>query len=302
MNSYKVVMLLLILIITIKSNIQAGAWTQNIGGYYFKFETSYLKTTKEFNHNGKKLDILEEQFIYKNASFRDISLRFYGEYGLFENLTVIGKIPFKIYTTQYFLNDLYSQGEVSRNTAGLGDLRVLLKYGLLNQPFALSVQGGTKIPMGYDKHPENDVPRLGTGEIDFEGMLLAGVSLHPFPLYISGGVGLNKRSSPLHDEIVYHLESGYSLEKWFFKLYFNGIKNTETPPDLYGGEIQLPLPGGGGVTPDYMFGDIDLNQISFTISRELQEGMSIEATLFHILSGKNTISGQTFSMGLAIYK
>ena len=84
--------------------------------------------------------------------------------------------------------------------------------------------------------------------------------------------------------------------------YFNGIKNTETPPDLYGGKIQLPLPGGGGVTPDLLFGDLDLNQISFTISHLLQEGMSIEATIYEILSGKNTASGRTFSIGLAIYK
>jgi len=302
MKNYKSVVMIFVLIVVVKSNVQAGAWTQKVGGYYFKFETSYLKTTKEFNHNGEKQNILEEQFIYKNAFFRDISMRFYGEYGLYEHLTVIGKLPFKIYTTQYFLNDLYSQSEVSRSTVGLGDLRVSLKYGLMNQPFALSVQGGIKIPMGYDKHPENDGSRLGTGEIDFEGNLLAGVSLHPLPIYISGAVGFNKKNSPLHDEIVYHLESGYTLDKWFFKIYFNGIKNREDPPDLYGGELQLPLSGGGGVTPDYMFGDIDLNQISFTVSNELSEGMSIEATIYSILSGKNTICGQTFSIGFALYK
>ena len=302
MNYVKLFIIIQVLLLSVKSTTQAGAWTQKVGGYYFKIETSYLNATKEFNHNGDELNILEEQFIYKDASFRDISIRAYGEYGLFENLTLVGKIPFKIYTTQYFLDDLYSQGEVARNTTGLGDLSIAVKYGLLDQPFALAVQGGIKIPMGYERHPDNDGPRLGTGEIDTEGMLLVGQSLHPLPIYVGGGIGYRKRGGSLHDEIIYNFETGYTLKNWFFKIYFNGIKNTETPPDLYGGEIQLPIPGGGGITPDLLFGDLDLNQISFTVSHVLQEGMSIEATLYEILSGKNTVSGRTFSLGLAIYK
>jgi len=87
MNFFKLFITILVFLLGVKSTIQAGAWTQKVGGYYFKIETSYLKATKEFDHNGDKLNILEEQFIYKNASFRDISLRVYGEYGLFENLT-----------------------------------------------------------------------------------------------------------------------------------------------------------------------------------------------------------------------
>ena len=284
------------------NDLTAGAWTQKAGGYYFKIETSYLKATKELNHNGDELNILEEQFIYNDASFRDISIRAYGEYGLFNNLTLIGKLPFKIYTTQYFLDDLYSQGEVARSTTGLADLDVALKYGLLNQPMAISVQGGVKLPLGYEKHPDNEGPRLGTGEIDFEGMLLLGQSLHPLPMYASAGIGYRVRGGPLHDEIIYNFETGYTLEKWFFKIYFDGIKNTESPPDLYGGEIQLPIAGGGGVLPDLLVGDQDINQISFSVSYAFQKGMSIEATIYDVLSGKNTISGQTFSLGLAIYK
>ncbi len=302
MRYYGFLIIFIVMFVFIISDIHAGAWTQKVGGYYIKFESSYLKAAEEFDYNGDKLNILEEQFIYKNASFRDISLRVYGEYGLFDNLTLVGKIPFKIYTTQYFLDDVYSQGEVARSTTGLGDLTAALKYGLLNQPIALAVQGGLKFPMGYEKHPDNEGPRLGTGEIDAEAILLLGSSLYPLPMYVGAGIGYNARGGVLHDEIVYHLETGYTLNDWFFKIYFNGIQNTEDPPDLYGGEIQLPLPGGGGVKTDYMFGDIDINQISFTVSHKLKEGMSLEATIYSILSGKNTISGQTFSLGLAIYK
>jgi len=290
------------LLIILQSNICAGAWTQKSGSYYIKFETSYLKTFKEYNHKGEQLNILEEQFIFKDAFFRDISLRAYAEYGLFNNLTIIGKLPIKISTSGYFLDDLYSQGEVSRTTTGLGDLNVALKYGVITQPVAVAVRGGLKIPMGYEKHPDNGGPQLGSGEIDLQGMVEIGLSLHPLPMYLGGGIGYHNRGGALHDEFVYHLETGYTLDQWFFKLYFNGIKNTKTPPDLYGDEIQLPLTGGGGITPDYIFGDIDLNQISFTLSRQIKEGMSIEATVYQILSGKNTVTGQTYSLGLAIYK
>ena len=290
------------LLILLQSVVFAGAWTQKQGSYYLKFEASYLKTFKEFNHKGDELNILEEQFIFKEAFFRDISIRAYAEYGLFNNLTIVGKLPIKISTSGYFLDDLYSQGDVSRTTTGLGDLNLALKYGVLTQPVAVAVQGGLKVPLGYEKHPDNGGPQLGSGEIDLQGKLELGLSLHPLPMYLGAGIGYHNRGGALHDEIVYHFETGYTLKKWFFKLYFNGIKNTIAPPDLYGDEIQLPLPGGGGITPDYIFGDIDLNQISFTLSREIKEGMSVEATVYHILSGKNTISGQTFSLGVALFK
>ena len=302
MKNWRLYILIFLSVFVINSTLKAGAWTQKKGKYYLKIETSYLKATKEYNHNGEELKILQEKFIFKDASFRDISIRAYGEYGLFNNLTLIGKIPFKIYTTQYFLDDLYSQGEVARSTTGLTDLDIALKYGVLNQPFALSLQGGLKLPLGYEKHPDNTGPRLGTSEIDFEGHLLIGESFYPLPMYASGGIGFRVRGGPLHDEILYHVETGYTLEKWFFKIYFDGIKNTETPPDLYGGEIQLPLTGGGGVLPDLLVGDQDINQISFSLSYALQEGMSIEAAIYDVLSGKNTISGQTFSLGLALFK
>jgi len=302
MKIYKNVILAIVLIFCLNLSTKAGAWTQKEGGYYFKIESSYLNASKEFNHIGEELNILEEKFIFRDVTFRDITVRAYGEYGIYNNLTLIGKIPFKIYTTQYYLDDLYSQGEVARSTAGFGDLNFALKYGLLNQPMAISIQSGVKLSFGYEKHPDNDGPRLGTGEIDFEGMLLIGQSFHPLPLYASAGLGYRKRGGPLHDEIIYNLETGYTLEKWFFKIYFTGIKNTETPPDLYGGEIQLPHTGGGGVIPDLLVGDQDINQLSFSISYTFQKRMSLEATIYDVISGKNTVSGQTFSLGLAIYK
>ncbi|MFC2088556.1 hypothetical protein ACFLSX_03065 [Calditrichota bacterium] len=248
------------------------------------------------------MNILEEKFIYKDASFRDITLRAYAEYGLYDNVTIIGKVPFKIYRTEYFLDDVYTQVQVSRSTAGFGDLETAIKYGLLRNPTSVSFQGGIKIPLGYKKFPENDAPRLGTSEIDFQGMLLAGQSFHPLPLYASGGVGYRKRGGDLHDEVIYEFETGYTWNDLFFKIYFSGIKNTEKPPDLYGGEIQLPIRGGGGVVPDILYGDQDINQISFSLSYNIEPGMAIEATVFDVLSGKNTIAGQTFSVGFILYK
>lgn len=280
----------------------AGAWTQSQGGYYLKIETSYLYTTTEFNHEGKKLDILEEKFIYSDASFRDFSLRIYSEYGLLDELTVIGKLPFKAYTTEYFLNDVYTQGKVSRSTLGLGDFNIALKYGILRNPTALSVRGGIKLPLGYEEFPKNDAPRLGTTQIDIEGMLLIGQSFYPLPVYISGGFGYRQRGGDLHDEIIYEFEVGYTWNELFFKIYFNGIKNTTTPKDLYGEELQLPLPGGGGVIPDILYGDQDIHQISFSLNYNFQPGMAIEASIFDVMSGKNTIAGQTFSLGFIFYK
>ena len=61
-----------------ENDLTAGAWTQKEGGYYFKIESRYLNASKEFDHKGEELNILEEKFIFRDATFRDITVRAYG--------------------------------------------------------------------------------------------------------------------------------------------------------------------------------------------------------------------------------
>ena len=69
--------------------VLSGAWVQKKHGFYFKVSGNYFLTTKEFNHEGRRLDIFQERIIYEDTSFRDLNLTAYLEYGLFEKFTLV---------------------------------------------------------------------------------------------------------------------------------------------------------------------------------------------------------------------
>jgi len=293
-------LLMLILLLTLlPASMQAGAWVQKKGGYYLKISGNYLRTTQEFNHRGDKLNILEERLIFEDTSFRDINFNIYYEYGLTDYLTIVGNLPYKVLTTsQRELSNYFGSQNKTVTSSGFSDLNLSGRLALIQAPFAISFQGGVKIPLGYEAAPSNDGPRLGTAQMDIEGYLLIGRSLYPLPMYASAAIGYRKRGGRFNDEILFNAETGYTTGDFFFKLYFELLKSTVTPPDIYGQTIITPLPGGGGVLPDIIVGDQDISKISPSISYSINEGMAVQGEIIHILSGKNTISGTTFSLGL----
>ncbi len=298
MNSKYLITFILNLIF-IFNDVFAGAWVQKKNGYYLNITASYLFTRKEFNHKGEKRDILEDFTSSKDNSFRDVSFTAYLEYGPTNSLTLIANLPFKVLTSKWISTENYFRGEeFVLNTRGFADFTLSAKYALIRDPFVISIQEGVILPLGYDLTPNNDGPRLGNGEIQFESNLMIGKSLYPFPLYISGGIGYRVRGGDLHDEILYSAEVGITLESVILKIYLDGVKSTTTPPDLYGRPIVTPIEGGGGVIPDILFGDQDYLKISPSIIHKFNYNFSIQAELTNIALGKNTISGTGFSLGL----
>lgn len=119
---------------------------------------------------------------------------------------------------------------------GFTDLRVGTRVRLLEEPFALSLQGALKIPMAYDV---SFSPSLGEGQLDAELGLTAGYMFYPLEAYVQGGVGYRLRSpfDSKHvrvserlrstepavlkpaDEIAFFAETGIWLsEHWFASL------------------------------------------------------------------------------------
>jgi len=290
---------ILLSIFGICAQAMGGAWPQKKRGYYIKFSSSYLFTKKEFNHVGDELDIFEEHFGFHNASFRDINLTVYLEYGLTNRITIIGNLPFKILSPEWdqTLGDIVV-GHTSPRTTGLSDLMLSTKFSLFENPFALSLQGGIKLPLGYDNKPDNDGAPLGTGNFDTEGHLLIGRSLYPLPMYVTGGIGYRKRGGRLNDEILYNAEIGYNAGKFLFKVTLDALKNTKEPPDIYGQTVNTPLEGGGGTLPDIIVGDQDITKISPSIIYNFNEGLAVQGEILNIIGGKNTVSGTIYSLGL----
>lgn len=291
-------------IFTYYSSSFAGAWPQKRGGYYFKISANYFYTNKEYNYLGDKLPIFAERIGFENASFQDFNLTAYAEYGMTDRLTMIANLPFKVLNSKrdkYLSQDILASKE-SLFTTGLADLALFGRYALITNPVALSLQGGVKLPLGYEKRPNNDGAPLGTGDLDYEGQILFGASLYPGPIYFTSGIGYRIRTGPLHDEIVYSAEIGYTKNRFLFKINLDGIQNTSTPPDFIGMPVVTPLPGGGGVVPSVIVGDQHILKISPSIIFNFKDHLAIQGELLHVISGKNTVSGSILSLALIISK
>lgn len=284
--------------------VVSGAWVQKKHGFYFKVSGHYFFTTKEFNHEGRQLDIFQERIIYEDTSFRDLNLTAYLEYGLLERFTLVANLPLKTLTSKRV--EIIGGGALTRqvttHTQGVSDLALSGRYALLDGSFMLSYQAGIEIPLGYEAAPGNDGPPLGTGNVDFVNHLLIGKSLFPFPAYLTGGVGYRWRSGAWHDQILFTAEGGYSFGSVLVKVTFDGLKSTVAPPDILGQPVTTPLPGGGGALPNIIQGDQDIFKISPTIIVNLTKQIALQGEFLHIYAGKNTVSGTIYSLGLIYTK
>jgi hypothetical protein len=306
------------------SSVQAfaGAWSQKKRGLYLRFSVNYLRTMKEFDYQGREIDnfgyTFEKNPLVRNPFFQDITTTVYLEYGLTDKLTFIANLPFKSLTSKRDESIGIGQGadaiRIESITSGFSDLQLAFRYQLLEVPFVFSLAGGVKIPLGYkkpaetgtiiefDEQNEDNRSPLGTGREDAEIQALFGKSLYPIPVYLTGGIGYRQRAGEtFHDEIIYNAEIGVTLGKFLVKVFWDGARNTKRPlPDKNAFQPGEPLTGGQWV--DFNVGDLDIMKISPSVIYNLNKNFYLQAELLHILSGKNTISGDIFSFGFIIKK
>jgi hypothetical protein len=264
------------------------------GEHFFKLTGNYLNTTEEFNSDGDRQALSSDDGLGTVTSFREVSVVAYVEYGLTDHLTLVANAPFKVLTTE----TVEETKEDSQSNGGLGDLNVYLRLPVVQRSFAVSVQPGFKIPLGYEKNPDNDGPALGTGEIDGEISLIAGFSLYPLPAYVTAGAGYRMRGGDYNDEIIFGFEGGATVGRLFMKLRFEGLQNESEPaesPDESGAST-----GDGGGINDVIIGDQDTYKLLPTISYLFRDTFEITAEVYHTFAGRNTLAGTTFAMGIVL--
>ncbi|MDH3214692.1 MAG: hypothetical protein OEN01_00195 [Candidatus Krumholzibacteria bacterium] len=271
----------------------AQAWTQARGDYYGKFFTSYLFATEELDFQGDRQEIFASRLSVTGAWFRDVSYTGYVEYGLTDRYTIVATAPLKILTTRetQIIGPGLPPVRVTRTLGGVADLWTSLRGQILLEPIALSAQAGVKIPLGYEENPvENGqpLPPLGTAHVDGEIHVYVGKSLYPLTGYISAGIGYRLRGGRLNDEVVYNVESGYTLGPVFLKLRLDGVENTKNPPDL------------SSPTNNAIVGDQDWLKLNPVSSYSLTERFSIGFELFHVLVGKNTLAQTTYALSAVV--
>ncbi len=279
----------------------AGAWPQQEGGYYLKIEGNYLTTGKELNFRGDRLDIFQERISFSDAAFSDGGIALYGEYGISSRVTALGKVPFKrLESEREVQGGAYFESAAEREvTTGFGDLDVGVRYGLFLEPVVVSLQGGLKLPLGYDPSPGDGGPPLGTGEVDSDLRVIVGKGFSPWSIYISAGAGYRMRGGIYHDEIIYEGELGMKSGRWLVKVGIAGVDNREAPQDLAGTPIVTPLPGGGG-TFEVLVGDQDYTQVNPALSYAVAPGKWFAVELLDVVAGKNTVDGTTLSLGIIL--
>lgn len=281
-------------------SLWGGAWSQKKNGYYLKTSANFLYTNQEFNHLGEKVNILKDFIVYENTAFQDFSIMLYLEYGLMDWITIITDLGYKSLTSKKTETGLayFDSRDLSITTSGFADLKLSGRMVFIENPGVVSLQTGVKIPLGYEKQTQNDGPTLGTGEVDGEVWLLLGKSLWPKPIYFTGGIGYRSKGGPNHDEYLYNAEVGYTLGNLTLKFTMDGVKNTSTPPDIYGQTVITPLPGGGGILPDILWGDQDYLKLMPGMMYKIGEKLGLQFDLINTTAGKNVISGTTYSFGI----
>jgi len=213
-------------------------------------------------------------------SFDSRQAFFYVEYGVRDRLTVIGSTS---------AGRLRSEvGSASLSTSALSDLDVGVKYQLTDGPIVLAPYFRVKVPTGYSA---SAVPAVGTGDIDFEGRVLAARSFYPLPIYVGAELGLRHRSGRFSNQVPYVFEIGATPSKrLFLKVVVDGVNTLIGSAGNTGAMnlMSMQVPEG------------DFTKVGFNAAFNVAGNVWVDATYDTIFRGKNVGVGRAFGVGLSI--
>lgn len=260
----------LLLISVSGSQVFAGAWTAKQGGMYNKLALNYFESKKYYDDDGNR------QRLAYDGKYSDTNLNCYLEYGLTDDLTLIGSFYYKWLEQE---NDYFKA-----ESDGVGDFEVGLKWKLLDDPLVLAIQALTKISGPYD---DDEVPGLGNNQTDFELRLLLGKSLYPLPLYMGLEAAYRWRSKAPADEWRLLAEIGGNAGKYFYGRVKLDCLFSANNAESGAGFTNITL------TPEY-----DLITLDTTLGVNFNEHVSLEFSYVPTIYGENTAAGYTLSSAL----
>jgi len=180
----------------------AGAWPEKKGGGYYKLSFRYLKGNKIYNNSGDKSAI---------PDFTDITIGFYGTYGLTDNVTLtLNAIPYKSVKLDTTINNIFFDEEVTAP----GDLGLGIKYCFLKTGKTIF---SSSLKLGFPTGKSSLDGRIWTGRKDFNQTIAfeAGHSFYPSGFYLSELISFSNRNEGFSDEFRYLIEGGYNLGSGF---------------------------------------------------------------------------------------
>ncbi|NKB65882.1 MAG: hypothetical protein GKR89_02360 [Candidatus Latescibacteria bacterium] len=259
--------------------VAAGAWTQAAGSGYFKLGTQWVRGKGFREENGRKVTI---------PTLADYTTSLYGEYGLRDNLTLVGYMPFfKRITLNKQVGRpsgfVYFEGD---DISGLGDAQLGLRYRLAQlAATTLSAELAVGLPLGDDTQPNGLL--TGDGEANQQLTLKLGRSFYPAPSYINVDLGFNNRIKGYSDEYLYAVEVGYTFRgRLTAILHLRGTESLSNGDDGVSG-------GMGGLYAN--------NQSYLTFGPELivalgeDAGLSLSAA--HTARAENALEAPVLAVG-----
>lgn len=262
------------LILITSGDVFAGAWTQEKGKSYHRAAANYYYADEEYDADGDSTDM---PF---NGEFTDFNLNYYMEYGILDELTVIGSAYYKMIERE---DDYYKY-----ETDGMGDMDLGLRYRLHNSDIGIfSVQGLVKIPEFYD---EDDALPLGNGQYDYELRLLFGRSLWPvIPGYMNLEAGYRWRAKDPSDEFRYLVEIGSEFGKNFY-----GRAKLDALVSMDNADHNTDAFGNPTASIEY-----DLAKLDLTLGYHLNTQWGLELEYTPAVWGENTAKGATWTLAVS---
>jgi hypothetical protein len=225
--------------------------------------------------------------LVRDAAYREVVLFSYVEYGISDDWTIIGALPYKILTSKRTeiteLADLIREVDVTN--AGLSDLTLGVRRALVRgtRPLAIDLLGS--VPLGYDRSPDNGGPALGSGYADIGALLHAGVSLGGG--YASASAGYRVRGGPLADVYGFGLQAGAGRDRVSGYALLEGWYSTVEPEPL-------------DVSSTVAIANQDVLKLIVSVAFQITDNAAAVADAYHVLDGRNTPTGTTGALSLVL--
>lgn len=273
-NLLSITMLASILGLAFNTNAYAGAWVLPKGQFYMELYAKHFYADSDFDSDGTG-KIAKNN----NGAYHETYLEYKLEYGLFDKLNLLLDIPYKFCLSE-------DDNGSFRNT-GLTDIRLGLKYLIIEKPILTSLQLKLSLPTEYDK---NESPNLGTEYTDGEIRFLFGKSFSKIPSFIGLELGYKGRGGPKNDEVPYFLEAGYfPTKRTMLKCTIDGVEGLTRTGD----EEDYAK---WGVSAAYS----PIGELNSAFRRE-GKSLSVELGYNNVFKGKNTGAGNEI-VGKVIYQ
>lgn len=220
------------------ANLYAGGWPQPKNGLFAKLNYFSSSAASYYEPDGKEIIEFKE---YDSVNLRDrryamdfssTGIGLYAEYGLWDRLTLTLDFPFSSFGLQetYSIDANHFNYETRRkfsrtqyNWIAFGTRWQIVKTG----HFTASLVGNIRIPPGFSSADTGhaDYPFLSDGSFQAMGGTETGFSFTDG--WIEAEARYNKRGDDFKNEILLHIEGGFSnIPKTYLKIFADAVIST----------------------------------------------------------------------------